>query len=188
MKAINHKNIKTEDIKIFTGTLPKEFQPFRDGYFINILPKKVEFEPDEYTLQQYAELGIVYEPEDSYVFYCCFVKAKTQEELEDLKEEMFDTLRKYFKEKALSAIVVETSNGSKFDGDLTSRINMLSAIQASELLGIGTHTWKLSDNSYKEITITELKEALALSIQSAGEIYLLSDILELAEEKGWLYV
>lgn len=47
---------------------------------------------------------------------------------------------------------------------------MLSAIQASSLLGLTTTMWKLNDNTTVEITLDELKEAHALSIQALGNI------------------
>ena len=73
-------------------------------------------------------------------------------------------------QEALSNIVVTTSNGNTFDGDDVARADMLNAIIASETLGLTEHTWKLSDNSWKEITLDELKEASALAIQRKGEI------------------
>lgn len=77
---------------------------------------------------------------------------------------------KQAKEDALSSITVTTTNGNTFDGDDVARADMLNAIIASDFLGLTEHTWKLSDNSWKEITLDELKEASALAIQRKGEI------------------
>lgn len=74
------------------------------------------------------------------------------------------------KEEALRNIVVTTSNGNAFDGHESARLNMSNAIQASTILGLTSSNWKLADNTVKEISINELQEALALSIQAVGSI------------------
>ena len=70
---------------------------------------------------------------------------------------------------ALNLITVEV-NGNTFDGNETARGNMTSAILSAEVIGKTEDTWKLADNTSAVITITELKEALALSIQEVGRI------------------
>ena len=77
---------------------------------------------------------------------------------------------KALKIKQLSEITVTTSNSNVFDGDDTARADMNSAINASAILGQTTSNWKLADNTFKVIDITELQEALALSIQEKGKI------------------
>jgi hypothetical protein len=47
---------------------------------------------------------------------------------------------------------------------------MVSAILSSSVLNITETEWKLADNSRVTISIDELKEALALSIQAIGKI------------------
>ncbi len=74
------------------------------------------------------------------------------------------------KEKALAEIVVTTSSGKVFDGNDRARINMLSAIAASQLLGQTSAQWKLANNTVAEVTVDEIKEALALAIQAVGAI------------------
>ena len=71
---------------------------------------------------------------------------------------------------ALSEITVTTAAGNTFDGDDTARESMLSAIQASGFLGLTDSNWKLADNTWKVIGITELQEAHALAIQAKGAI------------------
>ena len=71
---------------------------------------------------------------------------------------------------ALSQITVTTAAGNTFDGDDTARESMLSAIQASGFLGLTDSNWKLADNTWKVIGITELQEAHALAIQAKGAI------------------
>ena len=77
---------------------------------------------------------------------------------------------KQAKLEALATLTVTTTAGNVFDGDDTARSDMMAAIQASEILGITSSNWKLADNSWKLIELTELKEALALAIQAKGTI------------------
>ena len=86
---------------------------------------------------------------------------------------------KQSKELALNSITVTTTNGNTFDGNETARGNMTSAILASEVIGKTEDTWKLADNTSAVITITELKEALALSIQEVGRIVMTTSKEEL---------
>jgi len=86
------------------------------------------------------------------------------------KEEEITLQKKAKKVEQLNTLVVTTSQGNTFDGNETARLNMVSAIQSAELLGQISNNWKLADNTVKEISLNELKEALALSIQKVGEI------------------
>lgn len=74
------------------------------------------------------------------------------------------------KDAALNAITVTTVSGKAFDGNETARTNMLSAITAASFLGQTSANWKLADNTVALVTLDEVKEALALSIQRVGEI------------------
>lgn len=96
----------------------------------------------------------------------------TQSWIEDeiLKNEYLTIQKKAEKVEQLSTLVVTTSQGNTFDGNETARLNMVSAIQSAELLGQISSNWKLADNTVKEISLNELKEALALSIKKVGEI------------------
>ena len=85
---------------------------------------------------------------------------------------------KQAKEQALTQIVVEVEDMS-FDGNETARLNMISAIQASELLGQTESLWKLADNTVQTVTTAEIKQALALAIQEVGRIVMVTDIEEL---------
>ena len=82
------------------------------------------------------------------------------------------------KTDALNKIVVEV-DGKAFDGNEAARLNMVSAIQASELLGVTENAWKLADNTTEIVTVDELKQALALSIQEVGRIVMVESIEEL---------
>lgn len=77
---------------------------------------------------------------------------------------------KQAKELALSQITVTTTNGNVFDGREKDVVMMGGAIQASEVLGLTSHQWKLHDNSVEVVTLAELKEALALSMQAIGSL------------------
>ena len=79
---------------------------------------------------------------------------------------------------ALNSITV-TVNGNTFDGNETARGNMTSAVLSAEVIGKSEDTWKLADNTSAVITISELKEALALSIQEVGRIVMVNSIEEL---------
>lgn len=71
---------------------------------------------------------------------------------------------------ALNSITVTTSSGKVFDGNDLARINMLSTITAANFIGQTTANWKLADNTIELVTLDELNEALALSIQRYSEI------------------
>jgi len=77
---------------------------------------------------------------------------------------------KKVKLKALNSIIVTTGSGKVFDGNETARNNMLSAITAANFIGQTTANWKLADNTVALVTLDEVHEALALSIQRVGEI------------------
>ena len=85
---------------------------------------------------------------------------------------------KIAKTDALTKIVVDV-DGKSFDGNETARLNMVSAIQASDLLGISDNAWKLADNTVATVTVDDLKQALALSIQEVGRIVIVESIEEL---------
>jgi hypothetical protein len=72
--------------------------------------------------------------------------------------------------EALSEITVTTSKGNVFNGDDIARADMLSAILAGETIDQTSTTWKLANNSWVIVDISEMREASALSIQRKGEI------------------
>ena len=87
-----------------------------------------------------------------------------------LKKEYEKAQAKFEKDNRLNSLVVTTSNGNTFDGNLEARTNMTSAIISADLVGKTEEVWKLADNSQKLIQLSELREALALSIQEVGKI------------------
>lgn len=88
----------------------------------------------------------------------------------ELIVEMTELIVEMGKENALNAVTVKTSSGKIFNGNETARNNMLSAIVASDYLKQTKSNWRLADNTVAEVTLDEIKEALALSIQKVGEI------------------
>ena len=82
------------------------------------------------------------------------------------------------KTQALNTIVV-TVNDKTFDGNETARLNIMSAIQASELFGLNATGWKLADNTAALVNLAELKMALALSIEEVGRIVMVTKIEDL---------
>lgn len=88
---------------------------------------------------------------------------------------------KQYKKQLLETITVTTSKGNTFDGNESSRNNMLSAIKASDIFSVTETNWKLADNTVASITLEELEEALALSISRAGTITLAQSMEELDE-------
>ncbi len=97
-----------------------------------------------------------------------------QSELEaqekSIAEAQFLEQKRAEKRAALDSIVVTTSSGKIFDGNETARVNMLSAITASEISGQTDSGWKLADNTLAMVNVSEIKEALALSIMRVGQI------------------
>lgn len=91
-----------------------------------------------------------------------------EEELQDFSQQPVTPS----KAELLASITVTTQSGKTFDGNETARNNMLSAIFSADLIGQTESDWKLADNTVANITLDELKEALALSIQRVGEIVL----------------
>ena len=91
-----------------------------------------------------------------------------QQEQENMAKEVAD--KKAKKELRLSQIFVTTSTGNVFDGNETARNNMVSSIMSADLFNKSEEYWKLADNSIKLVSLDELKEALALSIQEVGNI------------------
>jgi hypothetical protein len=77
---------------------------------------------------------------------------------------------KQAKTEALASVKVTTASGNTFDGRDIDQQRMVSAILSSSVLNVTETEWKLADNSRVTVTIDELKEALALSIQAIGKI------------------
>lgn len=71
----------------------------------------------------------------------------------------------------VDSIVVTTSSGKSFDGDETSQNRMVRAIIALESAGVPSAVWVLADNTPSMVTVSELKEALALAGAEQARIW-----------------
>lgn len=77
------------------------------------------------------------------------------------------------KAKLDSVATIRVVVGNKvLDGDEISQSRMLRAIQIAAIASETTTMWKLADNSIVEVTLDELKEALALSGKEMSKIWL----------------
>ena len=102
----------------------------------------------------------------------------SQEELDKINLDNLKVELKSAKKIALDNIVVDV-DGKLFDGNETARLNIMSAIQASELIRLNETGWKLADNTAVLVNLDELKMALALSIQEVGRIVMVTKIEDL---------
>ena len=102
----------------------------------------------------------------------------SQEELDKINLDNLKVELKSAKKIALDNIVVDV-DGKLFDGNETARLNIMSAIQASELVGLTETGWKLADNTVVLVNLAELKMALALSMQEVGRIVMVTKIEDL---------
>lgn len=75
------------------------------------------------------------------------------------------------RQSEVDALKVTTSTGKVFDGDEVSQGRMSRAILAADITGLTECVWILADSVPATITLAELKEALALSIQAQGAIW-----------------
>ena len=102
----------------------------------------------------------------------------SQEELDKINLDNLKVELKSAKKIALDNIVVDV-DGKLFDGNETARLNIMSAIQSSELFGLTETGWKLADNTAVLVNLAELKMALALSIEEVGRIVMVTKIEDL---------
>lgn len=81
-------------------------------------------------------------------------------------------INKLAKERLVSRIKVTTSTGKVFDGDEKSQERILRAINIATITGDTTTQWKMADNTIIEVTLEELKEAIALAGKEMSRIWL----------------
>ena len=129
--------------------------------FYKIEQGKAQVGSGTFTPPEFIEYEVGQEPNE-------LLEALETERLE--LESAYNTAEaKRAKQLHLDSIIVNV-NGNEFDGNDKARLNMLSAIQSAEVVGIDKTFWKLADNSVVEITVNELKQALAKAIQRVGGI------------------
>lgn len=79
--------------------------------------------------------------------------------------------KKRQRQAIVDAITVTTSTGKVFDGNEDAQSRMSRAIQAAQIASIPSTTWVLANNVPTVVTLTELQEALVLSMQSMGAVW-----------------
>ena len=82
------------------------------------------------------------------------------------------TPSRVIKERLVSRIKVTTDTGKVFDGDEKSQERILRAINIATITGDTTTQWKMADNTVVDVTLEELKEALALAGKEMSRIWL----------------
>ena len=88
----------------------------------------------------------------------------------EFEESMTVAAAKKIRDAAVAKIKV-TVNGKVFDGDEVSQSRLTRAITAAEAQGIAAQSWKLADNTWVEVTVAELKQALAAAFQAQSELW-----------------
>ena len=94
-------------------------------------------------------------------------------ELEFTDAELLEQAQQVAKQEkieALAYVKVTTTSGKVFDGRDIDQQRIVAAILSSSVINITETQWKLADNSIATVSLDELKEALALSIQAIGNI------------------
>ncbi len=73
------------------------------------------------------------------------------------------------KEQKLANVTVVTKSGKEFYGNSEARVDLLSAITASQITGQTETQWKLV-TGLETVTVAELSEAMLLALQKKGQI------------------
>lgn len=88
----------------------------------------------------------------------------------EFEESMTVAAAKKTRDAAVAKIKV-TVNGKVFDGDEVSQSRLARAITAAEAQGIAAQSWKLADNTWVDVTVVELKQALAAAFQAQSVLW-----------------
>ena len=86
------------------------------------------------------------------------------------EEALVEIATKFLNKDKLANLTITTTAGNVFDANESARNSMLSALTSATFLGLAQTDWKLADNTVVLVTVEEIKEALALSIQAVGAI------------------
>lgn len=79
--------------------------------------------------------------------------------------------KKRLRTATVGAITVTTTSGKVFDGNETAQDRMARAVIAAGITGQSECTWVLANNVPTTVTLAELKEAMALSLQAMGAVW-----------------
>lgn len=88
----------------------------------------------------------------------------------DAENAVFEKQAKKAARNAELQSITVTVDGLVFDAGKESRDLMSQAVDAATTLGIAVHQWKMADNSWKSVTLDQLKKAQALGLQRHAEI------------------
>ena len=88
----------------------------------------------------------------------------------EFEESMDAAAAKKARDVAVAKIKVMV-NGKVFDGDEVAQGRIARAVAAAESAASSTYQWKLADNSVAEVSLSELKQALALAFQAQSELW-----------------
>jgi len=112
--------------------------------------------------------------EDGFALYKADGTRATQAEQEGYTEFTAVKERAAFKvvrDATVQAAIVTTSLGNTFDADEKSQERMARAILIAQATGQESTWWVMEDNSTKEITLSDMIEALALAGQAQSEAW-----------------
>ena len=79
--------------------------------------------------------------------------------------------KKRQRQAIVDAIQVTTASGKVFDGNEDAQSRMSRAIQTAQIANIPSTTWVLANNVPTTVTLSELQEALVLSMQAMGAVW-----------------
>lgn len=79
--------------------------------------------------------------------------------------------KKRLRTATVGAITVTTTSGKVFDGNEKAQDRMARAVIAAGITGQSECTWVLANNVPTTVTLAELKEAMALSLQAMGAVW-----------------
>jgi hypothetical protein len=106
------------------------------------------------------------------------IRAATSAEVAEIDERQAQQAKptreqlKAQRQATVDAITV-TVNGKVFDGDETSQERMARALRVADDTGQTSCTWVLHDNTAATVTRADLAQALALSMQAMGAVWVL---------------
>lgn len=78
---------------------------------------------------------------------------------------------KFNRQSEVDNLKVTVTTGKVFDGNESAQSRMARAIIAADITGLTECVWVLADSTPATVTLTDLKEALALSIQAQGAVW-----------------
>ena len=78
--------------------------------------------------------------------------------------------RKEYTRYMRDTIIATTASSKAFDADILARLNMLTALVLSNVMGVDNTQWKLADNSTQTVSKEELAEACYKALSEFGRL------------------